>query len=153
MFLQCAQESKKVAVWLRIPKFPLELYNATFLARIGSSIGSMLKIDKLTIHSKGQFARICVEVDLEKPLVSHIVVRGYNLLIEYEGLHLICFSCGKYGHKVNQCPEKVNPVEFVRDERKGKAPLEGVNLAVAIADPILKIQGGQEHLQTPIKEG
>ncbi|RYR05350.1 hypothetical protein Ahy_B06g085220 [Arachis hypogaea] len=60
----------------------------------------MLKVDHATsIHSRGRFARICVEIDLSKKLVPRISVMGYTLSIEYEGLHLICFECGKYGHK------------------------------------------------------
>jgi hypothetical protein len=106
LFFQEAAMSSKVAVWLRIPKLPLELYNTEFLWRIGSSLGTMLKIDRLTsIHSRGKFARICVELDLDKPLFSHILIRGHKLFIEYEGLHQICFSCGCYGHKAEQCKE------------------------------------------------
>ena len=33
----------------------------------------------MLIHSRGKFARICVELDLEKPLESHINVRGHKL--------------------------------------------------------------------------
>lgn len=99
-FLQSAEVSSKVAVWLRIPKLPLELYNVQFLNRIGSSLGTMLKIDRLTsIYSREKFARICVEMDLSKPLVSHVVIRGHNIQLEYEGLHQICFDCGCYGHR------------------------------------------------------
>lgn len=69
-FLQNAEISKKIAVWIRIPRLPLELYNASFLWRISSSLGNMMKVDKLTlIHSRGQFARICVELNLENPLI------------------------------------------------------------------------------------
>ncbi|PNX59888.1 hypothetical protein L195_g051647 [Trifolium pratense] len=48
LFFQEAAMSSKVAVWLRIPKLPLELYNTEFLWRIGSSLGTMLKIDRVT---------------------------------------------------------------------------------------------------------
>lgn len=66
---------KKVAIWIRIQRIPIEVYN-----RVGSSLGKFLKIDRLMlIHSRGKFARICVELDLEKPLESHINVRGYKL--------------------------------------------------------------------------
>lgn len=107
MFLQNAEISKRVAVWVRIPRLPLELYNARFLWRIGSSLGNMLKIDRLTsIHSQGQFTT-CVEVDLEKPLVPFIVIRGHKLFLEYEGLHSICFNYGRYSHKKDNCPEKI----------------------------------------------
>lgn len=66
---------KKVAIWIRIQRIPIEVYN-----RVGSSLGKFLKIDRLMlIHSRGKFARICVELDLEKPLESHINVRGHKL--------------------------------------------------------------------------
>lgn len=101
MFLQNVESVRKVAVWIPIPKLPLELYNTSFLWRIGSGLGTMLKVDRLTsIYSRGQYDRICVEIDLDKPLKSYIIIRGFKLLNEYEGLHLICFHCGKYGHKL-----------------------------------------------------
>lgn len=97
----------KVAVWIRIPRLPIELYTEKFLRRAGAKLGTMLKIDKLTsVHSRGQFARICVEIDLTKKLVSKLEVLGHILHLEYEGLHFTCFSCGRFGHKVHQCVEK-----------------------------------------------
>lgn len=70
LFLMNAHKTRKAAVWIRIPGLPIELYNDIFLRRIGMSIGNYLKTDRLTsIHSRGKFARICVEVDLDKPLV------------------------------------------------------------------------------------
>lgn len=103
-FLQNAEIFSNFAVWLHISKLPIELYNSYFLHRIGASLGTMLKIDKTTsIHSRGKFAHICVKLDLSKPLVSHLKIRGYHLNLEYEGLHQICFSCGRYGHKAEHC--------------------------------------------------
>ena len=52
------------------------------------------------------FARMCVEIDLESPLIPSYNVDGNSLRIEYEGLHLICFHCGKFGHAIEQCPVK-----------------------------------------------
>lgn len=75
MFLQSVESVRKVAVWIRIPKLPFELYNTNFLWRIESGLGTMLKVDRLTsIHSRGQYARICVEIDLDKPLKSYIMI-------------------------------------------------------------------------------
>ena len=83
---------------------PLELYNDKFLARVSNTLGTMLKVDRLTLlHSRGQFARICVEIDLEKSLIRKILVRRKLLRLEYEGLHLVCFTCGQYGHKAEAC--------------------------------------------------
>lgn len=105
-FLQSTEISNKIAVWLRIPKLPLELYNAKFLWRIGTTLGTPLRIDRLTsIHSRGKYTRICVEIDLKIPLSSHIMIHGHQLPIEYEGLHQICFCCGLYGHKEDKCQE------------------------------------------------
>ncbi|RDX78833.1 hypothetical protein CR513_40836, partial [Mucuna pruriens] len=45
-----------------------------FLWRVGSKLGMMLKVNKLTsIHSRGQYTRFCDEVDLYKRLVPHIM--------------------------------------------------------------------------------
>lgn len=105
-FITNATVESKVAVWVRIPELPLELYNDRFLWRVGAKLGCLLKIDRLTsIQSRGQFARICVEIDLSKKLVPSIMVRGVVLKLEYEGLHIVCFACGKYGHKQDNCPE------------------------------------------------
>lgn len=89
----------------------MELSNDLFLRRLGSKLGGMLKIDKVTsIQSRGQFARICVELDLAKPLLPKIIARGILLNLEYECLHMICFRCGKYGHKEINCPENKEKV-------------------------------------------
>ncbi|XP_072074324.1 uncharacterized protein [Arachis hypogaea] len=105
-FLSSEQHVKKIAAWIRIPNLPIELYNHHFLWRVESTIATMLKVDKATsIHSRGRFARICVEIDLSKKLVPRISVLGNILNIKYEGLHLICFNCGIYGHRLESCGE------------------------------------------------
>lgn len=43
---------------------------------------------------------------LEKPVIPFIVIRGHKLFLEYEGLHSICFQCGRYGHKNVSRPDK-----------------------------------------------
>lgn len=74
-FNKSAKKESKVAVWVRIPELPLELYNEEFLKRLGFALGTYLKMDRLTsIHSKGQFACFCVEMDLAKPLTPQVVV-------------------------------------------------------------------------------
>ncbi|XP_020236355.1 uncharacterized protein LOC109815942 [Cajanus cajan] len=105
-FTVTATKVRKIAAWIRIPGLPIELYHDRFLWRVGNKLGTMLKIDKLTsIHSRGKFAQICVEINLNKKLVSKIDIMGHVLKLEYEELHSICFSCGKYGHRQNQCAE------------------------------------------------
>ncbi|XP_015950735.1 uncharacterized protein LOC107475584 [Arachis duranensis] len=67
----------------------------------------MLKVDELTsIHSRRKFARICVEIDLRKKMVPTITALDKEFNIVYEGLHQICFNCGKYRHRMEYCNER-----------------------------------------------
>ncbi|KAL4373502.1 hypothetical protein AHAS_Ahas05G0088200 [Arachis hypogaea] len=87
---------------------PWQMANHYLLVqRAVSKIGTMLKIDQNTsIRSRGKFAWLCVEVDLQRQLVLAIQVLGREFKIEYEGLHMIYFGCGKYGHRQELCPDK-----------------------------------------------
>ncbi|XP_028806314.1 uncharacterized protein LOC114761155 [Neltuma alba] len=77
-----------------------------------------LKIDRTTTFSdKGGFARIYVELDLQKPLLPAFDHFGENHAIEYEGLHLVCFNYGTYGHHTNQCLLK-SPTEPHRKQQQ-----------------------------------
>ncbi|KAL4330062.1 hypothetical protein AHAS_Ahas13G0362500 [Arachis hypogaea] len=68
----------------------------------------MHKVDEHTsIYSRGKFAHICMEIDLSKKLVPFSSALGKEFRLEYECLHLICFNCGRYGHKYDGCPEKM----------------------------------------------
>ncbi|MED6196799.1 hypothetical protein PIB30_050726 [Stylosanthes scabra] len=52
-------------------------------------------IDKVAAWSWGVFARLCVELDLSCSLESYYKVNEKKYFIEYEGLYMICFKCGK----------------------------------------------------------
>ncbi|CAN1125177.1 hypothetical protein LINPERHAP2_LOCUS2764 [Linum perenne] len=91
-------------VWVRLPGIPFEYFDRKILKLIGDRIGKTVRIDHTTLEgSRGNFARICVEVDLSKPLLSKYRLRRRVRRIEYEGLHTICFNCGCYGHKIENC--------------------------------------------------
>jgi hypothetical protein len=95
----------KVAVWVRLPDLALEYYDTSVLWKIGNKIGKTLKMDRTTsVGTRGNFARLCVEVDLTKPLLAKFKLRRRIRRIMYEGLHLICLHCGQYGHKQELCP-------------------------------------------------
>ncbi|KAJ8900185.1 hypothetical protein K2173_024825 [Erythroxylum novogranatense] len=71
----------------------------------GELIGKPLKVDATTLNRRrGNFARICVEIDLGKPLIPVIDLNGCDQPVTYEGLHLICFSYGRSGHRKDTCP-------------------------------------------------
>ncbi|KAI9120919.1 hypothetical protein K1719_007952 [Acacia pycnantha] len=113
---------RKVAVWVRIPDLPMELCTVESLGMIGNMIGKIIKIDRSTsIYDKGEFARICVEVDLQKPLLPAFTTFGVDKQIVYEGLHLVCFCCGIYGHTQEQCGKRktVGEVKLSKDIEGG----------------------------------
>ncbi|KAL4337632.1 hypothetical protein AHAS_Ahas12G0129600 [Arachis hypogaea] len=99
-------EVKKVAIWVRISNLLAKLYNGYFLWKLEKTMDTMLRTDELTsIHSRGKFAHICVEIDLRNQLVSFFTAFGKEFHLVYEGLHQICFHCGRYGDKVEGCTE------------------------------------------------
>ncbi|CAN1124661.1 hypothetical protein LINPERHAP2_LOCUS2464 [Linum perenne] len=91
-------------VWVRLPGIPLEYFDATILTIIDNRIGKMVILDNTTLEgSRGNFARICVEVYFSNPLLSKYRLRRRVRRIEYEGLHTIFYSCGCYGHARDLC--------------------------------------------------
>ncbi|BFG31382.1 hypothetical protein CerSpe_176560 [Prunus speciosa] len=98
----------RMAVWVRITGLHIEWFNAEAIKRIGDLIGITYRIDTHTIaQARGKYARICVEIDLTKPLIANIQVENNWYGLEYEGLHLVCFGCGIYGHNKQQCPAEI----------------------------------------------
>ncbi|XP_023928120.1 uncharacterized protein LOC112039475 [Quercus suber] len=97
-----------VAVWARFPELPIEFYDAEVLKEIGEAIGPVLRIDSHTASgSRGRYARVCVQIDLEKPLIKEVVIGKLHQQVQYEGLHSFCFSCGRIGHKKETCQYKI----------------------------------------------
>ncbi|KAL4360801.1 hypothetical protein GQ457_04G012650 [Hibiscus cannabinus] len=108
----------QVMVWVRLPKLPYRYYTKSLFRHIAASIGTVVRIDYNTTEGKqGRFARLAIVVDLQKPLVSGIIIDGQRQDIEYEGLPEICFKCGKYGHLKDVCG--VTPVAGPNDVRVG----------------------------------
>lgn len=56
---------------------------------------------------------MCVEIDLNQPVVGRVWLQGHWYKVEYEGLQRICSTCGCYGHFACECSMK--PV--VTDEK------------------------------------
>ncbi|KAJ9184836.1 hypothetical protein P3X46_004523 [Hevea brasiliensis] len=111
---------EKAMLWVRVPNLPIEYYSHTFLWRLGQRIGVPIHIDDTTLSvSRGKFARMCVEVDLSKTLLSKFKFQRRIRKIEYEGINLICFECGVYGHRRKDRPSCVPP---------GDAPVCGGSL-------------------------
>lgn len=70
-------------------------YNEDVLYALASSIGTQAKIDVNTrLTTRGSFVRVCVEIDLTKPLVAQFWLDERWHMVEYEGIHTICFTSG-----------------------------------------------------------
>lgn len=99
-------------------------YNENLLYTIASSIGTPVKIDINTrLTTRGRFARVCVEIDLTKPLVAQFWLDQRWHSMEYEGIHTICFACGRYGHRTEHCRDKSNAATKMNiDTANGATP-------------------------------
>ncbi|CAN0873377.1 hypothetical protein LINGRAHAP2_LOCUS10357 [Linum grandiflorum] len=102
--------------WIRIEGLPLEYYQDDALYPIVSQIGSPIHVDRQTaVVTRGKFARVCVEIDLSKPLPPDVGVDGAWLKVAYEGIPSICRYCWHAGHTTETCHLKV-AVEAMEDE-------------------------------------
>lgn len=110
-FDPCTDNFSKVAVWISIKSLPVEYVNPTCLWRLGNVVGRSLKVDIYTLNligeqlrvERGRFARVCIEIDLRKSLLAKVRCGRKMYVVEYEGLGLICFGCGRYGHRKDEC--------------------------------------------------
>ncbi|KAJ1402474.1 hypothetical protein SESBI_28010 [Sesbania bispinosa] len=96
----------------------------------------MVKIDSNTLRERNKdtydellterakFARLCIEVDLRKVLVSTFQLNGRIYKVEYEVLHLVCFHCGWYRHGKDVCPLLQAQENEVRAEDQGGVQTE-----------------------------
>ncbi|KAH1115167.1 hypothetical protein J1N35_008545 [Gossypium stocksii] len=110
-----------VLAWIRLPGLLGFLFRQKIVKAIGGLIGKVVKLDLQTDNrSRGRFTRLFMFLNLEKPLVSKVLVDGAVQRVEYKALPTVCFECGKYGHVKDFCPTVV-------EDRVSKHPIETVN--------------------------
>lgn len=94
------------AVWIRLEHLPIEYYCHKFLKHVGNKIGKHLKIDAITNSATGgRFARICVQINHNKSLPKRFKKGTFWQDIVYENVPLLCYKCGRIGHKESICSE------------------------------------------------
>lgn len=97
-------KADRTLVWIRFPGLNLVHYDESFLLAMASAVGRPVKVDRNTLKvERGLFARICIKVGLTQPVVGKVWLKGHWYKVEYEGLYLICASCGRYGHLARSC--------------------------------------------------
>ncbi|KAI9070755.1 hypothetical protein K1719_047287 [Acacia pycnantha] len=113
-----------VVAWVRFRDLPAPLFDKKFLLNFGNSIGKAIKLDIHTAQrTRGRFARMCVELDLNKPLVPEFNMEGKTLSVVYESLGKICNRCGRVGHMKEGCEafhRKLNAGGMAVDEPEPK---------------------------------
>ncbi|CAN1132894.1 hypothetical protein LINPERHAP2_LOCUS7322, partial [Linum perenne] len=96
---------RHILTWVRLPKLPIHFFNQTAVTRIGNHIGRTVRLDLATSDgARARYARVCVEVDLSKPLLGKYMIGDRVFYVEYECLENICHTCGIHGHSTNSCP-------------------------------------------------
>lgn len=92
-------------MWVGFSDLPIEYYEESWLRNAADQLGKTIKIDDtIRATTRGRFSRVCVEIDVGKPLKANLRLRAKNWQIQYKGLYDLCFKCGKYGHVKAGCP-------------------------------------------------
>ncbi|GKU88054.1 hypothetical protein SLEP1_g2363 [Rubroshorea leprosula] len=121
-------------IWAQLPGLSAEYYDPISLHKIGNTIGTLLRVDAHTAHhTRGQYARVCVRVDLNKPLVKIVRLGKIRQKVAYEGIRGLCFSCGRIGHRKEQCTFKslvATPVGDRSVEAQRDGSIESINKQV-----------------------
>ncbi|XP_057432404.1 uncharacterized protein LOC130725170 [Lotus japonicus] len=124
-FVAANSEISTAAVWIRIPDLGFQFYDESILLTLASAVGTPIRVDMNTMDmQRGKYARICVEIDLSKPVLGRVGLRGVWYNIEYEGLHLLCSHCGCYGHLARNCTGTPMPKQNPSPAATTKMPQE-----------------------------
>lgn len=90
-----------IAIWVRFPELPI----------------AVLQIDSYTATgSRESYARLCIQLDTRKPLITSIKVGRSVQQVMYESLSSLCFCCGHLGHKLESCPYSIKENEKASEE-------------------------------------
>ncbi|KAL0298425.1 UNVERIFIED_CONTAM: hypothetical protein Sradi_6502300 [Sesamum radiatum] len=122
------QESSIVPVWVSFPELPAHLFHKDAIFSIASIVGTPLKMADSTYNqSKLSRARVCIEIDLLKPLLEEfdIQIQEWKIVqkIEYEQIQRYCSLCKHVGHHDLECYTKGNatkPLPRKRIDGKNK---------------------------------
>ncbi|CAN1805565.1 hypothetical protein LINPERHAP1_LOCUS24316 [Linum perenne] len=113
---------RTILTWVRMPKLPIHFFNQIAVARIGNQIGQTVRMDLATSEgARARYARVCVKVDLSKPLLGKYMIGDRTFYVEYECLGNMCYTCGMYGHKLDECPTVAKSAVAVEDPQVPEA--------------------------------
>ncbi|KAL3649264.1 hypothetical protein CASFOL_005667 [Castilleja foliolosa] len=106
----------KILFWVHVFGIPVCYANLTTAQAIGGMIGTFVKSDiNLATQKWKRSIRIQVELDINKPLISSMVLycnsrSRFLTEIRYERLTDFCFKCGLLGHKIISCENPMTEI-------------------------------------------
>lgn len=86
-----------------------------------------MKVDKRNTRRRQErekYAKLCVEVNLSKPLLTMFTIKERKNNIEYEGWHILCVKYGKVDYYKERCHKK-NVIERGESTRKSGGGMGG----------------------------
>ncbi|KAL0910884.1 hypothetical protein M5K25_018981 [Dendrobium thyrsiflorum] len=95
-------------IWIRMPHLPLQCWDEDNVALIAFMIGVPLMLDgNMFLWGRREFARVCVRLELDKPLPLGVWVDGiagrFFQKVEYEKISTFCYNCRMVGHDKSEC--------------------------------------------------
>lgn len=73
-------------VWMRLSNVPINFYHRSILMGIARGLGRPLRVDETNLKfERARFARICVKVNLAKPLKRTLMINGDRYFVAYVG--------------------------------------------------------------------
>ncbi|KAI9114533.1 hypothetical protein K1719_014231 [Acacia pycnantha] len=94
----------KIAAWVQFLEIVVELFDKKILYNLANSIGKVLKLDVHTANKgRNRFARVCIELNLTKPLVPQYMVDDILKHMDDESLQALCLNCELFGHLKENC--------------------------------------------------
>lgn len=71
-----SDEIMTTPVWVRLSNIPVNFYDHAILMGIAGALGRSIKVDMATLKvERARFARVCVEVNLRKPLKGTVLIK------------------------------------------------------------------------------
>lgn len=108
----------KAITWVRIFNIPPQFYRESILLQIARCLGEPIKADASTFwRERGRYARLCVQVDVSKPVEKGIMINDRRYAVVYENLPSLCYSCGRAEHSTTVCPNTRKEESNVNTER------------------------------------
>ncbi|KAK7836758.1 hypothetical protein CFP56_022161 [Quercus suber] len=113
--------SKETKARMRAPWAKALIVKVFALREIGKAIGPVLRIDSYTATgTRTSYARLCIQINLMKPLVTAVRVGKLRQKVLYEGISALCFCCGRMGHKQEACSYRVSSPEQTGDAEQSE---------------------------------